>query len=140
MRASTLVSASLLAAALVAGGVFLAPSFADDHYSDPVGQRPWLSIPQLHDKLVGAGYRDIEKIEREHGRYEVRATDRAGRRVKLHLNPWTGEIDARDRGEIKRGYTESDAVVEGRRGGAECSKRRCRDDLPQAGSAAPKAK
>ncbi len=134
MRASTLVSASVLAATLVAGGFFLAPSFADDHYSNQAGQRPWLSIPQLHDKLAAAGYRDIEKIEREDGRYEVRATDRAGRRVKLHLNPWTGELDAGDRDGIKRGYTEPNAVVEGRRSGAECSKRRCRDDLPQVGA------
>ena len=42
---------------------------------------------QIHDKLQAAGYRNIEKIERERGGYEVRATDRNGERVKLLRQP-----------------------------------------------------
>ncbi|WP_353739902.1 PepSY domain-containing protein, partial [Accumulibacter sp.] len=36
---------------------------------------------QVHQKLEAAGYRNVEKIEREHGVYEARATDRNGVRV-----------------------------------------------------------
>ena len=99
----------------------------------PGAQRPWLSTPQVHQTLEAAGYGNIEKIEREHGNYEVKATDRNGERVKLHVNPQTGEVlDSRLR-DAKAGRARQD----GQRPGVECSKRRCRDDLPPPAGAAP---
>ena len=63
-----------------------------------------LSIPQIHDRVEAAGYRDIRSIELESEGYEVKAFDSAGQRVKLYLDPVTGEVlemnkkrDKRDR-------------------------------------------
>jgi hypothetical protein len=111
-------------AILAAAGLALAgTAFADSHRG-AAAERSWLSIPEVHRKLEAAGYRNIEKIERERGGYEVRATDRDGRRVKLDVDAARGEV-------IERRFRDGDRRGE-RADGAECSKRRCRDDLPAA--------
>ena len=138
MRTTTILSAFALGAGLVAGGVMLAPAFAQDNRPASTAERQWLSIPQIHDKLVAAGYRNIEKIEREDGAYEVRATNRNGARVKLYLNPQTGEI--RDRQARESGHDDGDSrsFSNGQRS-ADCNERRCRDDLPQKAASTPPA-
>ena len=93
---------------------------------------PWLSIAQVHSQLEAAGYRNIEKIEREHGNYEVKATNREGQRVKLHVHPQTGAVlDLR-----RHRHEEKLNAGEKKLGkpGVECNKRRCRDDLPDGGA------
>lgn len=137
MKLATILSSLALAGAFAAGGALLAPSFAGESRTAPVGERQWLSIPQVHQKLEAAGYRQIEKIEREHGGYEARAIDRKGERIKLYVNPQTGEIMDRD-SHGKRARNADDA---GRRNSADCNERRCRDDLPQKSvTTAPAAK
>ena len=131
MRTTTILSAFALGAGLVAGGVVLAPAFAQDNRPASVSERQWLSIPQIHDKLVAAGYRNIEKIEREDGAYEVRAANRNGQRVKLYLNPQTGEIRDRPERESRRDGSDRWGYTQGQRNSADCNERRCRDDLPQ---------
>lgn len=134
MRTATAVFALVLGAGFVGGGVALSSSFARDDGLLVAGERLWLSIPQVHDRLDAAGYRNIEKIERERGGYEVRAADRNGQRVKLHVNPQTGEIY--DRGGEGRRHDNSDArgMLDTWRGAADCNERRCRDDLPPKGA------
>lgn len=136
MKRSTILTSLTLVCAIVAATTLITPAFADDHRSNPVSERQWLSIAQIHDKLVAAGYHDIEKIERERGGYEARATDRQGNRTKLYLHPQTGEIvgqrnkDSRARGNDGRPQKSAD-----------CNERRCRDDLPvKPASAAPASK
>jgi len=132
MKRSTMISSLLLGASLAVGGFMLAPSFADDKRTATTDERQWLPIQNVIDKLEAAGYRDIEKIEREHGRYKVRATNRNGERSKLYVSPQTGEIT--DRGSHdKRNKTSADRP---KRGNAlatfiDCNERRCRDDQPQ---------
>lgn len=46
----------------------------------------------MHARLESAGYRNIEKIERESGSYEIKAIDRNGQRVKLYVHSQTGEV------------------------------------------------
>lgn len=140
MRIATLLSVTGLGAALVAGGVFLAPSFAQDKPARGTGERPWLSMPQLAAKLDAAGYRNIEKIEREHGGYEARATSRDGKRVKLYLDPRTGAIHERQSHGSRHGYDDMRGESDGKRNSADCNERRCRDDLPRAGTVAPPAR
>lgn len=125
MKLFPILTSLTLGCAIVAATTLMTPAFADDHRSNPVSERQWLSIAQIHDKLVAAGYHDIEKIEREHGGYEARATDRQGARTKLYLNPQTGEIvGQRNKGTQASGN-------EGRpQKSADCNERRCRDDLP----------
>ncbi|HEX5804460.1 MAG TPA: PepSY domain-containing protein [Azospira sp.] len=119
------------------GGLALAPSFAGEPRTPPAAAG-WLSIPQVHDRLEAAGYRNIEKIERERGGYEVRATDRNGARIKLHLDAQSGAVLDR---RFRDGH-EDEAREDSRRrsrDGVDCSKRRCRDDLPPATATSPAA-
>lgn len=112
---------------LGAASASFAPAFSDEKRPAAAADRQWLSIPQIHQKLEAADYRNIEKIEREHGSYEVRATNRDGARTKLYVHPQTGEvIDYRQDGR-KRDRIASD---ENKRAAADCNERRCRDDLP----------
>lgn len=117
----------------------LTPSFAGDIRTAQAGERPWLSIQKVLDKLEAAGYRDFEEIEREHGYYEVRALNRNGERTKLYVNPQSGNIvDQAGRG--KRDKADDDRRQRSS-AFADCNERRCRDDLPQKTmSPAPAAK
>lgn len=101
------------------------PARASDRKTAATTKQPWLPIPQIYAKLEAAGYRNIEKIEREHGTYEVRATDRQGARVRLDVHPQTGAI-------LERGARRPaiDSTERRQRPSAECNERRCRDDLP----------
>ncbi len=127
MKIATMISSIALAGAFTVGGAMLAPSFAGEDRTTQAGGRQWLSIPQVHEKMEAAGYRQIEKIERERGGYEARATDRQGERIKLYINPQTGEII--DRG--SHGKRAKNSSGDSRRNSADCNERRCRDDLPQ---------
>lgn len=128
MKLSTIVSSIALGGALAAGGVMLAPTLAGESRAAQAGERQWLSIPQVHQKLEAAGYRNIEKIERERGGYEARATDGKGERVKLYVNPQSGDVmEQRSDGKHRRADGERR-----QRDGADsgdCNERRCRDDL-----------
>ena len=127
MKLSTILSFLALGSALAFGSVALSPSFAGESRTAPAGERQWLSIQQVHEKLETAGYRNVEKIERERGNYEARATDRNGERIKLYVNPQTGEImNHRSQGKRTNGPTDQSI-----HDSADCSRRRCRDDLPQ---------
>ena len=133
-----------LGTGLLVGGFALAPSFAGETRLAPTAERQWLSIGQVHQKLEAAGFRNVEKIEREHGVYEARATDRNGARVKLHVNPQTGEVTERNehRKRDREGATGDGRQREGNASAAnsaECNKRRCRDDMPQGAATAQAA-
>jgi hypothetical protein len=116
---------------LIAVSPLATSSFAEDARSSAGGDRQWLSIPQVHAKLESAGYRNIEKIERKHGGYEIRAIDRDGQRIKAYVNPITGDtIDQRGsrHNKFDRGASRSSP---------DCNERRCRDDLPEPATARP---
>ena len=116
--------------------IFLSMStHAEEIRSANTDQARWLSIPEVAARLESAGYRNIEKIEREGGSYEVKAADQAGRRIKLYVHPQTGEvIDQRQRDKYDGGHAKSN-----QRSSADCNERRCRDDLPQPGTIQPAA-
>ena len=110
-------------------------SHAQDVRSAKNDTARWLSIPEVAARLESAGYRNIEKIEREGGSYEVKAADQEGRRIKLYVHPQTGEvIDQRQRDKYDGGHAKSN-----QRSSADCNERRCRDDLPQPGTIQPAA-
>lgn len=123
------LSLPLFSIALIAGGIVFAPSFAGEsrNASAAGSERQWLSIGQVHDKIEAAGYRNVEKIEREHGVYEARATDRSGARVKLYINPQTGEVAGQAQRQESRKHDRDGASSP-----ADCTKRRCRDTPPSA--------
>ena len=45
---------------------------------------------QVYDTLTSAGYRNITEIELEHGRYDVKADNPQGQRVKLRVDAQNG--------------------------------------------------
>ncbi len=128
--------------ALFAASVSLSPAHAGDHPTTPASnERAWLSIGQVFDKLEAAGYRNIEKIERDHGGYEVKAIDRNGDRAKLFVNPQTAEVVNQAPPWSSRAGTQNRDMKDGQRNAGDCNKRRCRDDQPPVGTTlAPPAK
>jgi uncharacterized membrane protein YkoI len=52
---------------------------------------PTLTMEQVLAQLRDQGYGEIDEIERERDRFEVKARDREGRRVELYLDARTGE-------------------------------------------------
>jgi|ADGO01.1.fsa_nt_gi hypothetical protein len=51
-----------------------------------------LDIKEIIAKLESAGYTKIRDIERDDGLWEVEATNSAGRRVELHIDPVSGKV------------------------------------------------
>lgn len=131
MRTSQISVATSIGMLLFAGSIVATPAFAQDSRPpQAVEARKALSIPQIYDKLTALGYWNIDKIERDPGTYEIRANDKSGDRVKLYLDAQTGEVVEKRPDSRKRFMDES------RRSSADCSERRCRDDLPANGAAA----
>lgn len=98
MRTTQILSALILGTGIVAGGASLLPAFAQSDKPATTAQTATtsakndMSMGQIHDKLAAEGYRDITKIERERDAFEVKAVDKNGARVKLYLDPQTGNV------------------------------------------------
>lgn len=54
---------------------------------------PQLTIRDIYDRMEAAGYRDLRQIEYDDGRYEVKAVNPRGERVKLKVNASTGVVE-----------------------------------------------
>lgn len=52
-----------------------------------------LTIRDIYDRVQAAGLHAIREIEWDDGRYEVKARNAQGERVKLYVNGSTGEIE-----------------------------------------------
>ncbi|KAA3653319.1 MAG: PepSY domain-containing protein [Proteobacteria bacterium] len=108
MKTRTLFASLAIAAGLVAGAT-LVPAFAQTApASAPTPDAAWLGIPQIHDTLTAAGYRDITSVERERNRYEVKATAADGQRVELYVDPRSGEVIKTERKRTERRDTDRD--------------------------------
>ena len=57
-----------------------------------VSQGPQLTIRQIYDRVEAAGYRAQREIEWSDGRYEVKASNAQGERVKLEVDGNTGAV------------------------------------------------
>lgn len=91
----TLAAMAIGACALTAGASVHAQS-ATPPQAAPAATSPaapMLTIRQVYDKMEAAGYRNISEIERssKHG-YEVKAYDPQGQRVKLRVDPQSGNV------------------------------------------------
>lgn len=92
-RQSTLVLALGAAALITAAGIAHAqPAPAAATPPAAAATAPWLTLGQIYDTLIAAGYTDVREIERERSGYEAKARDREGRWVELHLEPISGNI------------------------------------------------
>ena len=54
---------------------------------------PQLTLRDIYDRVEAAGYRDIRGIEWDDGRYEVKASNAQGQRMKLYVNARSGVIE-----------------------------------------------
>ncbi|MCB1680250.1 MAG: PepSY domain-containing protein [Halioglobus sp.] len=57
-----------------------------------VSSENWLTMADIYDKLVEAGYSDITEIERDHDGYEAKAAAPDGGRVEIDVDPVTGKV------------------------------------------------
>ena len=53
---------------------------------------PAIPMEQVLAQLKAEGYSEINEIEREHGKYEVKARNRDGRTIELYLDAATGKV------------------------------------------------
>lgn len=137
MRTASLFSGIALSISLVAGGVATVPAFAQTSKSNSGREvTQGMSIPQVQEKLTALGYRNIDRIKRDHNVFEVKASDRNGGRVKLDVDAQTGEIINKRAENQRRAEHDQRNADAGDRTSADCSKRRCRDDQPQQNAAA----
>jgi uncharacterized membrane protein YkoI len=52
---------------------------------------PAIAMEQVLAQLKAEGYSEVYEVEREHGKYEVKAKNRDGRTVELSLDASTGK-------------------------------------------------
>lgn len=108
MRTSRLFSVLAVSAALVGGTALLTPALSQTAQTAQTGkpeisyERTDLTINQVQVKLMAAGYDNVDKIERERNAYEVRAIDKNGARVKLYVDPQTGDLIKSGRQDAKK--------------------------------------
>ncbi|MCW9014574.1 MAG: PepSY domain-containing protein [Gammaproteobacteria bacterium] len=74
------------------GGAAYAVSSTDSAIRASMQTETWLKIPAIYNRVIAAGYGDINEIEREDRGYEVEARNANGDRVELYVDAVTGEI------------------------------------------------
>ena len=88
---------SLPLSSILAAGVLVEPAIAQDtgtaaSTQSTAAQVAPLTIRDVYDKVVAAGFGDIIEIERESDVFEVKAIDPQGKKAKLKVDRVTGEI------------------------------------------------
>lgn len=91
MKKSHAVLAIALTAATL-GGSTIAVSATDGARAPAASTDSWLTIPAIHAKVIAAGFNDIYEIERERNGYKIKAIGANGEKVKLYVDPVTGEV------------------------------------------------
>ena len=84
------LAAATLLAGLAAGAIAQTTASAAQAVTTVPG--PQLNIRQVYDRLEAAGYRDLREVEWSDGRYEVKARNAQGERVKLDVDGNTGAV------------------------------------------------
>ncbi|CAB5517285.1 PepSY domain-containing protein [Achromobacter anxifer] len=91
---NTLAALALGAATLTGAAAYAqtaAPAPAQPAAAAPAAAAT-LTVRQIYDTLTAAGYSNITEIELEHGRYDVKADNAQGQRVKLRVDAQTGAV------------------------------------------------
>ncbi len=91
---NTLAALALGAATLTGAAAYAqtaAPAPAQPAAAAPAAAAT-LTVRQIYDTLTAAGYRNITEIELEHGRYDVKADNAQGQRVKLRVDAQSGAV------------------------------------------------
>lgn len=102
MRTSRLFSILAISTGLVGGTALLSPAFSQSATPAISYAQNDLTMAQVEVIMMAAGYGNIDKIERERDAFEVKASDKNGTRVKLYVDPQTGDIIKTSRKERSR--------------------------------------
>lgn len=113
-----------------------APAVAADSRFERADDSRWMPIRQLLDRVESAGFRDVTEIERDDGVYEVKATGAAGQRMKLYLDPRTGEILGQKLRDDRRHRSDRDGRAADRHPSNPCTDGRCGHSIGSDGAAA----
>lgn len=113
MRTSRFFSIVSCGAALAGGMFLLTPALSQTAKPEISYQRTDLNINQVLAKLMAIGYGSVDSIERERNTYEVMAIDKNGARVKLYVDPQTGDLLKTGRVERNRGRHAGDLASAG---------------------------
>ncbi len=89
---STMMRKALLFLAVAMALGLAGEANASEENRDQAPKTAWLEKDAIKSKLSDLGY-SVRKIEAEDGRYEVKATDKEGKKVELYVNPVTGESE-----------------------------------------------
>lgn len=95
MKTSHAIFAIALTAATLGGAAIAASATDAAAGAANVTAAPmenWLDIPAIYNKVSAAGYSDINEIERGRDGYKIKATSASGERVKLYVDPMSGEV------------------------------------------------
>lgn len=92
MRTSQVFAVLALSATVAGGTAFLTPAMSQTATPEISYERTDLNINQVLVKLMAAGYNSVDRIERERNAYEVMAIGQNGARVKLYVDPRTGDL------------------------------------------------
>lgn len=87
-----LAIATLSAALLVAGLVRATTPSSEPAASGTVATASALSLAEVHQRLLAAGYREVSELQRKRDHVEAEARDRDGHRVELQLDPLTAVV------------------------------------------------
>ncbi|GAB1382877.1 hypothetical protein MASR1M50_11970 [Burkholderiales bacterium] len=70
-----------------------APAAAPPHTTTMASAGTQLTIRDIYDRLEAAGYREIREIEWDDGRYEVKARNAQGERVRIYVSGHSGDVE-----------------------------------------------
>ncbi|MBL8579773.1 MAG: PepSY domain-containing protein [Mesorhizobium sp.] len=76
-------------AAVLASITAVSAARADDDHDDRPGT-DWMTEQQIRDKATSLNL-EVQRIDIDDGRYEVKARDNNGRMIEVDFNPVTGE-------------------------------------------------
>ena len=132
---------SLPLGSILAGGVLVAPAIAQEPVTAASTQPPAapltpLTIRDVYDKVVAAGFSDILEIERESDCFEVKAIDPQGKKAKFKVDLVTGEILKSESKAKKEKKDDGDAKKEKDKGK---EKKQAKDDQQDAAADEAKA-
>lgn len=99
---------AIKSAAAAAVSALLIASFAVPASAQSVSTRPELTVSQIAEHLTTRGYRVLE-VERDDGRYEVKAFNPSGECVEI-------DVDRRS-GDVLRSKRDDDCRADNRRSG-----------------------
>lgn len=93
MNSTSITSKIAICAAIVGSALAFTPAHAhQNNDTDNNVQTSSMTDGQVQEKVIAAGYKNIERIKAKRNAYEVTAVNDAGQRVEIYLDSATGDV------------------------------------------------